>query len=68
VCDFEVCAVDIPYKLGFIPFCEVYMEITYKYELYVRSIEDQRKLRRCIQAVGVVLVLHKCGRFHEPEP
>jgi len=27
--DFEGCAADIPYKLGFIPFSKVYVEITY---------------------------------------
>ena len=27
--DLVVFALDIPYKLGFIPFCKVYMEITY---------------------------------------
>jgi hypothetical protein len=57
VCDFEGCAVDIPYKLGFIPFCKDYMEITY---LHVSFTSETLRIRENFEGASRLLAWCSC--------
>jgi hypothetical protein len=58
VLDFEGCAVDIPYKLGLIPFYEVYMEITY---LNVSFTSEALRIRENFEGASRLLAWCSCS-------
>ena len=56
--DFEGCAVDIPYKLGFIPVYKVYLEITY---LNVRFTSEALRIRENFEGASRLLAWCSCS-------